>query len=367
MDIIKRYTSYIFILFLAVSCTKENTEMTELTVFTNSSVSFEFENISSEDFYWDFGDGSTSTEKTPKHIYKNPGKYVVSLIQEKRNKSITIHDLYLVNVKQTYNPRIHNFRSFEINPNSNNPWLQCSEFLFVDSKAGIEFTVNYDYFHDYYLLPIRDSVIEERRNKFKYSAFMNGIPLSNVYEDNPTIFETPIFTDTGFYNFSVSITDENNNTSSLDTSIFVGLNETTFKIKLQNQQISQLGNISQRVIFFEDTTLQTIEHLSLYPGPNIVPQFVSNYEIYDANLQQFSPYYGISLYEFSPVSDNQTMTFTIPTNRDGLGECYRNVNNLRLIVAIIGENGISYGERQLTILPGSTVPMQTISLNFYQY
>jgi len=31
------------------------------------------------DFYWDFGDGITSTEKKPTHIYQNPGEYLVTL------------------------------------------------------------------------------------------------------------------------------------------------------------------------------------------------------------------------------------------------------------------------------------------------
>lgn len=31
-------------------------------------------------FYWDFGDGDTSTLSNPKHVYKNPGKYRVRLV-----------------------------------------------------------------------------------------------------------------------------------------------------------------------------------------------------------------------------------------------------------------------------------------------
>ncbi|WP_281268021.1 PKD domain-containing protein [Methanospirillum stamsii] len=42
--------------------------------FTNNSTGF----ITS--YAWDFGDGSTSSEKNPTHIYENPGKYSVVLI-----------------------------------------------------------------------------------------------------------------------------------------------------------------------------------------------------------------------------------------------------------------------------------------------
>jgi len=31
------------------------------------------------DFYWDFGDGSKSSDKKPAHIYQNPGEYLVTL------------------------------------------------------------------------------------------------------------------------------------------------------------------------------------------------------------------------------------------------------------------------------------------------
>jgi PKD repeat protein len=30
-------------------------------------------------YYWDFGDGNTSSKRTPKHYYRKPGKYVVTL------------------------------------------------------------------------------------------------------------------------------------------------------------------------------------------------------------------------------------------------------------------------------------------------
>jgi len=30
-------------------------------------------------YYWEFGDGDSSTEESPSHTYKNPGAYTVSL------------------------------------------------------------------------------------------------------------------------------------------------------------------------------------------------------------------------------------------------------------------------------------------------
>lgn len=48
--------------------------LTDSISFTNSSYG--------EDFVWDFGDGTTSTERSPKHLYTNPGIYTVSLSVE---------------------------------------------------------------------------------------------------------------------------------------------------------------------------------------------------------------------------------------------------------------------------------------------
>ena len=50
---------------------------------TNGCAPFivDFSNYSSGDnFFWDFGDGNTSTEFEPSHLYENPGVYEVSLI-----------------------------------------------------------------------------------------------------------------------------------------------------------------------------------------------------------------------------------------------------------------------------------------------
>jgi len=42
-------------------------------VFNNTS-------LGGTDFYWDFGDGTTSTSISPVHLYSNPGTYIIKLI-----------------------------------------------------------------------------------------------------------------------------------------------------------------------------------------------------------------------------------------------------------------------------------------------
>jgi hypothetical protein len=42
------------------------------------------------DFYWDFGDGITSTDKKSTHIYQNPGEYLVTLMVDDGMASSTV-------------------------------------------------------------------------------------------------------------------------------------------------------------------------------------------------------------------------------------------------------------------------------------
>ena len=88
------------------TCSKENQEIiitqpdevianfsvssTNLTLDSNNLASTYFYNLSQgSNFYlWDFGDGTTSNEINPVHIYNSPGTYNVSLISENDNMGI---------------------------------------------------------------------------------------------------------------------------------------------------------------------------------------------------------------------------------------------------------------------------------------
>ena len=85
----------IIIPFLAImmtvmaACKKKNTGPSVTAAFTYSSNGFQqggdtvnFQNNSNyaKSYYWVFGDGSTSTEPHPVHVYKNDSTYKVSLI-----------------------------------------------------------------------------------------------------------------------------------------------------------------------------------------------------------------------------------------------------------------------------------------------
>lgn len=84
---------YLFILFISSSCSPSLVKFTSQenkiklpakAVFTNQSPD-------ADRFEWDFGDGSTSTEKNAKHFYNKSGIYQVTLKSYKGNKMNSFH------------------------------------------------------------------------------------------------------------------------------------------------------------------------------------------------------------------------------------------------------------------------------------
>ena len=53
-----------------------------------ASVSFVNDSKKASNYYWDFGDGNTSTEVSPKHIFEHSGRYVVVLKAKEGNKTV---------------------------------------------------------------------------------------------------------------------------------------------------------------------------------------------------------------------------------------------------------------------------------------
>jgi gliding motility-associated-like protein len=45
----------------------------------NAEVQFRDSSVRAKDYFWEFGDGATSTEKNPKHLYVTPGSYTVRM------------------------------------------------------------------------------------------------------------------------------------------------------------------------------------------------------------------------------------------------------------------------------------------------
>lgn len=104
-----------------------------------------FSNLSSsgEEWEWTFGDGATSTLKSPTHVYKKPGKYRVALkVDQKRNltapQELTVYDTVPTFVCQ--DSIFFIFVDYKFTANFYNPYNYAVSYLWTvnDSIAGTE-------------------------------------------------------------------------------------------------------------------------------------------------------------------------------------------------------------------------------------
>ena len=93
-------------------------------------VTFSNKSTSGEEWAWSFGDGVTSTLKSPTHTYKKPGKYIVTLKVDKKNawkasKEVTIYDtvptfvcedsVFYIYQDYTFTANLYNPYNYEVN------------------------------------------------------------------------------------------------------------------------------------------------------------------------------------------------------------------------------------------------------------
>ena len=82
-----------------IACKKNNVDFSFSPDKPRAGETVYFSNLSDsgEDWEWSFGDGSTSSLKSPSHVYKRPGDYVVVLKVDKKNAwtktaKVTVYD-----------------------------------------------------------------------------------------------------------------------------------------------------------------------------------------------------------------------------------------------------------------------------------
>lgn len=87
------------LLALCVGCKRIEVDFSYSPTAPRAGESITFSNLSTagEEWTWDFGDNSTNLAKNPKHIYKKPGTYVVTLMVDSARyntcaKEITVYD-----------------------------------------------------------------------------------------------------------------------------------------------------------------------------------------------------------------------------------------------------------------------------------
>ena len=84
----------LFVVALALSsCTKEDPPVANF-IYTVDVLTVTFENLSEKatSWEWDFGDGATSTEENPVHVYTDGGTFTVSLTAKGEGGSDTFED-----------------------------------------------------------------------------------------------------------------------------------------------------------------------------------------------------------------------------------------------------------------------------------
>jgi hypothetical protein len=75
-------------------------------------VNFQQESFNSSNFYWDFGDGNTSTLPNPNHTFENPGEYEVSLIAGNGCVSDTLTETLQISVTNATEKLADSWRIF---------------------------------------------------------------------------------------------------------------------------------------------------------------------------------------------------------------------------------------------------------------
>lgn len=73
-------------------------------------LSIQLQNLSDKvgEYYWDFGDGETSTKKNPKHYYKKDGTYTVTLHVKNNCTVFTVKKIITVSKKEKHVKKVHN-------------------------------------------------------------------------------------------------------------------------------------------------------------------------------------------------------------------------------------------------------------------
>jgi gliding motility-associated-like protein len=89
--------------------TKAVGNVDSISICKGSTVQFSNQSINSDEYLWDFNDGSQSTDFEPSHLYENVGDYVVKLIASDSKKCIQSDSLEIMvrvegGVEETTNP-----------------------------------------------------------------------------------------------------------------------------------------------------------------------------------------------------------------------------------------------------------------------
>ena len=119
----------------------ENTE-----IFTGDTVVFNNSSSGATSYMWNFGDGGTSTEENPTHVYNEAGTFEVQLISMNADGSDTA--TRQVEVLQAFEVTIFEGTGIE-GANISDPWSAVNSSFTTDTVYYIDYLSDFDvYYHE---------------------------------------------------------------------------------------------------------------------------------------------------------------------------------------------------------------------------
>lgn len=129
---------------MIASCKKVDVNFSVTPEAPRAGESVRFSNLSSsgEEWEWTFGDGGTSTLKSPTHVYRRAGTYRVSLKVDKKNSLVATRELTVFDTVPTYvckDSVFEIYRDYTFTANVYNPYNYAIGYAWeVRSTDGME-------------------------------------------------------------------------------------------------------------------------------------------------------------------------------------------------------------------------------------
>ncbi len=148
---------------------------------TNFTIDGDFDSVK-----WDFGDGNSSTDKTPKHIYTNPGKYIVKTTVTCKGETREFTNE--VNIKSAL--KLEKLNDIIVCENNSNEGIGSFDTSIIPNlltKNQTNYTLKY---YDVNDNEITNFISKTYQNK---TPFQEKITIKGYFNENPTCISETSF------------------------------------------------------------------------------------------------------------------------------------------------------------------------------